>query len=174
MCLASTGVTCMPCMYAGSPRCGQGASQGPLFSEVRKVKPREAFGEDEVTAHTRREQCAVAIAATKQTFAAHSSLSGGGSTARATASAGGGSSSSNSNSAGGAEPAAPAGASDGGQVSAPAAAVSAQAAPSVLAAAAAAADPRSQCVLLVLSAEDYGAALEGRLTGLLEEKVCAT
>jgi hypothetical protein len=44
----------------------------------------------------------------------------------------------------------------------------------VLAAAAAAADPRSQCVLLVLSAEDYGAALEGRLTGLLEEKVCAT
>lgn len=43
------------------------------------------------------------------------------------------------------------------------------------AAAAAVADPHKQSVLLVLSAEDYGAALEGRLTSLLEEKVrCRT
>lgn len=60
-----------------------------------------------------------------------------------------------------------AGGLDGSSDSAPAAA-----APSAARAAAAAADTRSsQCVLLVLSAEDYGAALEGRLTSLLEEKV---
>lgn len=130
-------------------------STGVQYSEVRRVKPREAFGEDEVTAHTIREQTAVSTGANKHTFGPPA-----GSTSSRGPSAGGGNQSS-----GGAQPTGPARTSgDGVPAVAPAMLASG-------AAAAAAADPRSQCVLLVLSAEDYGAALEGRLTTLLEEKV---
>jgi CRP-like cAMP-binding protein len=163
---------------ACSPRGGDSAgAQGPNHSEVRRVRTREAFGEDEVTAHTRREQTAVSIGANKQTFSSSRSSSDG-----RGPSGGGGS----QGSTGGAvlSPAAAAGPQETVAAAVPASASGVN--PGLVAtasqqlrvqqpgaaAAAAVADPRSQCVLLVLSAEDYGAALEGRLTGLLEEKVC--
>lgn len=52
----------------GSPK-GADSTGTQQQSEVRRVKPREAFGEDEVTAHTKRQQTAVSIGATKHTFA---------------------------------------------------------------------------------------------------------
>jgi CRP-like cAMP-binding protein len=160
---------------ACSPRSGDSTgAQGPNHSEVRRVRTREAFGEDEVTAHTRREQTAVSIGANKHTFSSSSSSCDG------RGPSGGGSS---QGSTGGAVPqaAAAAGPQETAAAAAPASTATAttpvtasqqlQAQLPGAAAAAAVADPRSQCVLLVLSAEDYGAALEGRLTGLLEEKV---
>jgi hypothetical protein len=148
----------------GSPRCADGTGpQGQHQSEVRRVKPREAFGEDEVTAHTKRQQTAVSTGASKHTFgpANGSTSSRGPSAAGASPTAG----------SSGAPPTGPACSGDSAS-SSPSG--SSGGAPPMLAAgaaAAAAADPQKQCVLLVLSAEDYGAALEGRLTSLLEDKV---
>jgi hypothetical protein len=152
----------------GSPRGADSPrTQGQQQSEVRRVKPREAFGEDEVTAHTTRQQTAVSTGASKQTFGPAS-----GSTSSRGPSAGGASSTASS---GGAPTTGPA---RSGESASSSPAGSSGGAPPMLAtgaAAAAAADPHKQCVLLVLSAEDYGAALEGRLTSLLEEKVrCRT
>lgn len=116
-----------------------------------------------------REQTAVAVGAQRHTFHTNSS-SGSGSKVLASAfnsAAGGGPSLSRALTLSKA-PSTAAASPDSGP--------SAAASSSLLAsgaAAVAAADPRSQCVLLVLSAQDYGAALEGRLTSLLEEKVCA-
>lgn len=172
-------------MSGGSGAAGGGehSQQGPQWCEVRRVKPREAFGEDDITAGTRREQTAVSIKATKATFQA---IVGFGSSSGGSSSSGGGAvaKQAGSSSSGGAAPptAAAAGAATGAATtdgvpdaaSGAAAAASAAATPAALAAgaaAAAASDPRCQCVVLVLSAEDYGATLEGRLTSLLEEKV---
>jgi hypothetical protein len=136
------------------------------------VKPREAFGEDDVTAHTKREQTAVSTGATRHTFAPPGDTSGSSSSSgKGPSTAGAGNQSSGGG--GAAPPTGPARTSGDGVT---AAAAATAAGPAVLAsgaAAAAAAEPHSWCVLLVLSAEDYGAALEGRLTSLLEQKVCA-
>jgi len=159
---------------ARSPRAVDGG--GRQHSEVRRVRPREAFGEDEVTAGGQREQTAVSVAATRSTFACSTAASSspGGKAAGAAAT----SSSSSSSTAGGVQQQTGALSASGAAAAAAAtdSSSAAPAAPAVLAsgaAAAAASDPRSQCVVLVLSAEDYGAALEGRLTSLLEEKVTA-
>jgi CRP-like cAMP-binding protein len=157
-----------------SPGTGEGAGpQKPHFFEVRRVKPREAFGEDDLRAGTRREQTAVSVGANRHTFSTVGPVRSGDKATEGSGSSSGGvggaSSSSSIGSSGGAATPSAAGTAAEPAGGSPALAP----APALLAAGAAAAaagDPSSQSVVLVLSAEDYGAALEGRLTSLLEEK----
>lgn len=119
--------------------------------EVRRVGPREAFGEDDIQAGSKREQTAVAGGANSTTFAALASSAGaiGASGGAAAASAAGGDSSrtralleTRRRTMGNEDH------SHGG-----------------------AGAPPPGVVLLQLSADDYGAALEGRLSAMLEQKV---
>jgi CRP-like cAMP-binding protein len=128
-------------------------------AEVRRVWPKEAFGEDDVTDRCVREQTAVAGTATAATFKQHSTSSSSGDGGGG---GGGGGASGGPASQPGDATTSSSGGSGGGQA---AAALTA-------AAAVAGADLSSHAVVLMLSADDYGAALQGRMSSLLEEKVC--
>lgn len=170
---AASGASNNHSSASATPRSQGGAAgssvPGPDMMEVRRVGPREAFGEDEVTAGCTRQQSAVAAGANSSTWAAATSNTG------ATAASG---------------------SMAGMASSTPASAGSAAAGVAVGGSAAGGSTDSSNVrgflnarrrsmarttgggmfldsgvVVLQLSADDYGAVLEGRLSAMMEEKV---